>query len=55
MFDLCDLLRCWKPKYDKLRESDGYAGNKYALLPEGRNFTAEVDSVGPNSRERLRP
>ena len=32
-----------------------HAGNKYALLPEKRNFTEEVDSVCPNSQERFKP
>ena len=28
-----------------------HAGNKYTLLPERRNFTAEVNLVCPNSQE----
>ena len=31
-----------------------HARNKYVLLSEGRNFTAEVDSVCPTSQERFR-
>ena len=37
----------------KLPRSNWYAGNKYAVLFKARNFTAEVDSVCPNSKGRF--
>ena len=48
------ILRRWRPRRYKLRQQDWHAGNNYALFPEGRNFTAEVDSVCLNSQERFR-
>ena len=53
--NLGDLLCGWLLQYDKLREKNWHAGNKHTLLPERRNFTAEVDSVCPNSQERFKP
>ena len=32
-----------------------HAGNKCTLLPERRTFTAEVNSVCPNSQEKFKP
>ena len=32
-----------------------HAENMHTLLPERRNFTAEVNSVCPNSQERFKP